>query len=118
MPVLPTPLVVSLYCWFAWEAGLVVRDLIRRKDRRRRDRGTRVIVSLSLAGSIGLGLLLRGWVPALDTPAPQAFAVAGVVLIWVGLAVRAWAVLTLGGSFSTYIHVDADQTVVTHGPYL
>ena len=38
-------------------------------------------------------------------------------MIWVGLALRVWAVLTLGRSFSTFIQVDADQAVVTHGPY-
>lgn len=111
------PFLVSIYCWFALEMGLVVRDLARRKARLNRDRGTRVIVSLSLAGSIGIGLLLRRLLPALDTPAPEAFAAAGVAVIWVGLAVRVWAVLTLGGSFSTFIQVDADQPVVTRGPY-
>ena len=38
-------------------------------------------------------------------------------MIWVGLAVRCWAVLTLGGSFSTFVQVDAEQAVVRHGPY-
>jgi protein-S-isoprenylcysteine O-methyltransferase Ste14 len=42
--------------------------------------------------------------------------VAGAVVIWVGLALRVWAVLTLGRSFSTFIQVDADQAVVTRGP--
>jgi protein-S-isoprenylcysteine O-methyltransferase Ste14 len=82
-----------------------------------RDRGTRIIVALSLAGSIWVGILLRGWVPALDTPAPNAFAAAGIVVLWVSLAVRVWAALTLGGLFSTLIQVDADQAVVTRGPY-
>jgi protein-S-isoprenylcysteine O-methyltransferase Ste14 len=82
-----------------------------------RDRGTRAIVSLSLVASIWIGILLPVWVPALNTPAPRTFAVAGIVLIWVGLAVRVWAVLTLGGSFSTFVEVDADQPVVTRGPY-
>jgi protein-S-isoprenylcysteine O-methyltransferase Ste14 len=115
--VLSTPFLVSIYCWFALEVGLVVRDLVRRKGRRGRDRGTRAIVSLSLAGSIWTGILLRGWVPALDTPAPHAFAAAGIVVLWVGLAVRVWAVITLGGSFRTFVEVDADQAVVTRGPY-
>jgi protein-S-isoprenylcysteine O-methyltransferase Ste14 len=117
MPGLSTPFLVSIYCWFAWEVGLLVRDLVRRKARLGPDRGTRVIVSLTLTGSILIGILLRSWVPALDTPAPNAFAVAGVVVIWVGLALRVWAVLTLGRSFSTFIQVDADQAVVTRGPY-
>src|SRR6266511_3451059 len=88
MPALSTPFLVSIYCWFALEVGLVVRDLVRRKGRPGRDRGTGVIVSLSLAAAI-----------------------------WVGLAVRVWAVLTLRGSFSTFIQVVADQAVVTGLPY-
>jgi protein-S-isoprenylcysteine O-methyltransferase Ste14 len=56
-------------------------------------------------------------VPALDTPAPHTFAAAGIVVLWVGLAVRVWAVVTLGGSFRTFVEVDADQAVVTRGPY-
>lgn len=114
---LSTPFLVSVFCWFALEVGLVVRDLLRRRARLGRDRGTRMIVALSLGGSIFIGSLLRRWVPALDTPAPDAFAVAGLVVIWVGLAVRVWAVMTLGGSFSTFVQVDADQAVVSRGPY-
>ncbi|MEW9533994.1 isoprenylcysteine carboxylmethyltransferase family protein [Microbispora sp. NPDC049125] len=117
MPALPTAFLVSIFCWSAFEGGLLVRDLVRRKGRLGRDRGTRAIVSLSLGGSIFLGIVLRGWVPALGTPAPHVFAAAGIVVIWVGLAVRVWAVLTLGGAFSTFIQVDADQVVVTRGPY-
>jgi protein-S-isoprenylcysteine O-methyltransferase Ste14 len=117
MSALSTPFLVSIYCWFALEMGLVVRDLVRRKSRLGQDRGTRAIVALSLAGSIWLGIVLRTWLPALDTPASNAFAVAGIVAIWTGLAVRVWAVLTLGGSFSTFLQVDADQAVVTRGPY-
>jgi hypothetical protein len=83
VPGLSTPCLVSIYCWFAWEVGLLARDLVRRKARLGPDRGTRVIVSLTLAGSIWIGILLGSWVPELDTPAPNAFAVAGVVVIWV-----------------------------------
>jgi hypothetical protein len=50
-------------------------------------------------------------------PTGRTAAVAGVVVIWAGLAVRIWAVLTLAGSFSTFIQVNTDQTVVTRGPY-
>jgi hypothetical protein len=87
-----TPFLVSIYCWFAFEVGLVVSDLARRRARPSRDRGTRAILALSLGGSIFIGSLLPRWVPALDTPAPDAFATAGLVVIWAGLA--AW----LGGT--------------------
>jgi protein-S-isoprenylcysteine O-methyltransferase Ste14 len=115
--VLSTPFLVSIYCWFALEMCLVVRDLVRRKTRLGRDRGTRAVVAFSLIGSIFIGTVVHGRVPALDTPAPQAFAVAGVVVLWAGLAVRVWAVVTLGRSFSTFVQVDTGQAVVTRGPY-
>jgi protein-S-isoprenylcysteine O-methyltransferase Ste14 len=115
---LAVPLQAALYCWFALEVGLVVRDVVGRKVRIGGDRGTRLGVSLSLAVSIGGALAMRRLVPALDTPGPAAaFTVAGVVVIALGLAVRVWAVVTLGRSFSTYIQVDADQPVITRGPY-
>jgi protein-S-isoprenylcysteine O-methyltransferase Ste14 len=114
---LSTAFVVSIFCWFALEVGLLIRDAVRRKGPLGRDRGTRAIVSLSLNVSILISWLLPRWAPALDTPATDAFAVAGIVVIWVGLALRVWAVITLGGSFSTFIQVGADQAVVTRGPY-
>jgi len=117
VPALSIPFQVSIYCWFAIEVVLLVRDLVRRKGRLRRDRGTRAAVSLSLVVSILFGWLMRLWVPALDMPAADAFAVAGIVLIWAGLAVRVWAVVTLGRSFSTFLQVRADQAVITRGPY-
>ena len=30
MPGLSMPFLVSIYCWFAWEGSLLVRDLVRR----------------------------------------------------------------------------------------
>jgi protein-S-isoprenylcysteine O-methyltransferase Ste14 len=118
MPVaLSIPYVVSLCCWVALEVGLAGRDLVRGKAGPGPDRGTRVIVALSLGGSIFVAVKLRQWVPGLDTPAPEAFAVAGLIAIWTGLAVRVWAVVSLGGSFSTFVHADAGQAVVTGGPY-
>jgi protein-S-isoprenylcysteine O-methyltransferase Ste14 len=114
---LPIPYMVSIYCWFVLEVGLLVRDLIRRRARLGQDRGTRAIVALSLGGAIFVGVLSRQWLPALDTPVPDVFAVAGLVVIWAGLAVRVWAVLTLGRSFSTFVQVDAGQEVVSSGPY-
>ncbi len=115
--VLSTPLLVSLCCWAGLEVVLAGRDLARGKARRGQDRGTRVIVAVSLGGAIVVGGLMRRWVPGLNTPAPTAFAVAGLVVMWAGLAARVWAVVTLGGSFSTFLQAEVDQPVVTSGPY-
>jgi len=43
--------------------------------------------------------------------------IAGLVIIWAGLAVRIWAVGTLGRAFRTTVEVDQGQAVVTRGPY-
>jgi protein-S-isoprenylcysteine O-methyltransferase Ste14 len=44
-------------------------------------------------------------------------AVAGIVVMWAGFALRAWAVRTLGRFFRVEVTVDSDQTVVDTGPY-
>lgn len=114
---LSSPFEVTIFSWFALELVLVVRDLITGRARLEHDRGTRGVVALTLAGSIFVGLALRTWLPALDTPARAVFEVAGLVVVWLGLALRVWAVVTLGRSFSTFVQVEAGQTVVTRGPY-
>jgi protein-S-isoprenylcysteine O-methyltransferase Ste14 len=111
------PYILSIVCWFALEVALGVRDAVRQKARQSPDRGTRAMVGLCIGVSIFMGTLMRRWVPALNTPIPAAFAVAGVVVIWIGLAVRVWAVRTLGGWFSTWLQADADQALITRGPY-
>jgi protein-S-isoprenylcysteine O-methyltransferase Ste14 len=110
-------LVASMSCWFAFELALAARDVVRRKGRSRHDRGTRTVVSFTLGVSVLLGAAMTAWVPGLDLPAPGVFAVAGAAVFWLGLAVRAWAVVALGGSFRTSVEVDAGQAVVTSGPY-
>ena len=114
---LSTSFLISIVCWSALEVVLLARDAVRRSARHRRDRGTRTLVALTLGGALVAAVLVRRWIHALDTPAPYAFAAAGILTIWAGLAVRVWAVVTLGRSFSTFVHVDAGQPVVTSGPY-
>ena len=113
---LPGIVLAPLYCWLVLEVGLLVRDLAGRR-RSDGDRGTRVLVSVTLIGAILLGLLLRTLAPALNTPAPHWWAVAGAVTMVLGLALRLWAVVTLGRSFSTFLGVQPGQTVIRHGPY-
>jgi protein-S-isoprenylcysteine O-methyltransferase Ste14 len=113
----PHALLVSIYCWWAFEIVLVIRDVVRRKGGLARDRGTRTVASLTVVGSVVVAGLLRTHVPALDTPAPTVFGIAGSVVLWCGLLLRAWAVVTLGRSFRTSVEVDAGQPVVTTGPY-
>jgi len=102
---------VTLVCWFVLEVSLRVREAVRGKGRRGHDRGTRALIAISVGAAIAIAATTGG-----DEPA-AAWQAAGVVVMWVGLATRIWAVATLGRSFRTTVEVDAGQAVVSTGPY-
>ena len=37
--------------------------------------------------------------------------------MWLGLAIRVWAIAALGSTFRTSVEVDPGQSVVSNGPY-
>lgn len=83
----------------------------------RRDRSAVVLISLLYAGLI-LGYLAGETVTSLALPGPQEFWFGtGVALIAVGVALRYWAIRTLGQWFTRRLIVAADQIVVSDGPY-
>jgi protein-S-isoprenylcysteine O-methyltransferase Ste14 len=97
MPSLPWLLQLSFFGWFALEVVL----LARRTNRQGYDRRTRTLVALTFFFSVLAGFMLRDRFPALGMPAADALVLAGVIVFWVGAALRVWAVLTFTGSFST-----------------
>ena len=94
------------------EACLRAAELVRGKGRGDRDRATRVWIGLGIGAAIAVGLAVRS-----VGRMPDELRVAGVVVMWLGLALRAWAVLSLGSSFRTTVEVDPGQAVVAGGPY-
>jgi protein-S-isoprenylcysteine O-methyltransferase Ste14 len=104
-----------LACWALLEVGLRVREAVQGKGRRDRDRGTRVLIAISLGAAIGAASVATSVAPSLRMPV--AVRVFGVVVMWLGLATRVWAVAALGRAFRTTVEVDPDQAVVTTGPY-
>jgi protein-S-isoprenylcysteine O-methyltransferase Ste14 len=105
----------TLACWAVLEVGLRVREAVQGKGARKRDRGTRILIAISLGATIGVASVATSVAPSLRTPV--ALRVVGVVVMWLGLATRVWAVAALGGAFRTTVEVDPDQAVVTTGPY-
>ena len=73
------------------KAAGVLREvtLLRTGERREEDRGT------------------NGWVPT----------IAGLAVMWAGIGLRAWAIVTLGRFFRRDVQVASDQFVVETGPY-
>jgi protein-S-isoprenylcysteine O-methyltransferase Ste14 len=105
----------TLVCWALLEVGLRVCEALRGKGARSRDRGSRALIAISLGAAIAAAGIATSVVPSLRIAvAVQVF---GVVVMWVGLATRVWAVVALGGAFRTTVEVDLDQAVVTTGPY-
>jgi protein-S-isoprenylcysteine O-methyltransferase Ste14 len=106
---------VTLAAWALLEVAVRVRETVQRKGRRDRDRGTRVLIALTLGAAIAAALLARSAAPSLRIPV--ALRNVGVALMWLGLALRVWAIATLGGDFRTTVEVDSGQIVRSTGPY-
>jgi protein-S-isoprenylcysteine O-methyltransferase Ste14 len=105
---------VTVAVWASLEVCVRVREAVRGKGRRDRDRGTRVLLALSLGAAIYAAVAARS-VQALRMSVPPP--IAGVALMWLGLGLRVWAIAALGGSFRTTVEVDSGQPVVSTGPY-
>jgi protein-S-isoprenylcysteine O-methyltransferase Ste14 len=91
--------------------------LTRRDSARANDRGTKQI--LVVAALVGL---LFGWgiahVPALRTYANTWWTLAiGASIALAGVVLRSWSVWTLGRHFRREVTIEADQRVITTGPY-
>jgi protein-S-isoprenylcysteine O-methyltransferase Ste14 len=106
---------LTLAAWALVEVGVRVREGVKGKGRADRDRGTRVLVALTLGAGIAAALAARSVAPDLRMPA--IVRVVGVVVVWLGLALRVWAIAALGESFRTTVEVEPGQTVVSRGPY-
>ena len=106
---------LTLAAWALVEVGVRVREAAQGKGRASRDRGTRVLIVVTLGAAIIAALGARSALPELRMPAP--LRVAGVVAMWLGLALRIWAIAALGGGFRTTVEVEPGQPVVSSGPY-
>jgi protein-S-isoprenylcysteine O-methyltransferase Ste14 len=116
-------LIVTLAAWVSVEATLALRDVIRGKGSTARDRGTR---STLVVGWLA-AFLAATWIADVTGHAVTGHAgawhlggwhlITGLILMWAGLAIRVWSVVTLGASFRTTVEVDADQPLVDTGPY-
>jgi protein-S-isoprenylcysteine O-methyltransferase Ste14 len=106
---------LTLAVWALVEVGVRVGERVQGKGRADRDRGTRVLIAIALGAAIVAALGARSVAPELRMPV--ALRMAGVAVMWLGLALRVWAIAALGGGFRTTVEVEPGQAVVSSGPY-
>jgi protein-S-isoprenylcysteine O-methyltransferase Ste14 len=90
----------------------------RNRDGSRLDRTSLLVVQATAIGGVGGAVLLTRRLPgAALAGAEWPLFVAGLVLMCAGVAIRQWAVATLGRFFTIDVRVQPSQTVVDRGPY-
>jgi protein-S-isoprenylcysteine O-methyltransferase Ste14 len=116
-------LAVSGAIWLILELGLIARDRQQGRGGKDEDRGTRALNFTLIGGAVTAADVLAAVIgkhSAWEIPGAGSHGwpiVTGIVIIWLGLALRAWAIVVLGRSFVTTVEVEAGQAVVSHGPY-
>jgi protein-S-isoprenylcysteine O-methyltransferase Ste14 len=92
--------------------------LVRRRDAVAQDRGTKWIIVLVSRVALAAAFAIAALVPGLRAGANDWWTLgAGVAIVLAGVALRAWAIVTLGRYFRREVTIEPGQTLVRRGPY-
>lgn len=108
---------VSYSVWGTMELWLIRRDA-RPVQGENRDRGSRyAFMALLPAGLVG-AFLAPGILPQANiTLSPRLTFYFAIACIWVGVALRFWAISTLGRFFRTSVVLQTNHELIHSGPY-
>jgi protein-S-isoprenylcysteine O-methyltransferase Ste14 len=115
--VLEVLIYVTLGGWILFEISLIVRDRRHGRGSRRADRGTILLNALFVVETVVVSGILSATLHVFVVPGAIWFRLVGLIIVWLGLALRVWAITTLGAAFRMTVEVEQSQTVVTKGPY-
>ena len=118
----PLPILLFWLNFCAWVViwiGLVLRDRGSNVDvHTPSDQGSRTVIGISLWSGVLLAFLTAWAVPAAHIPGSGwPLLLGGLVLIWGGIALRVWAVRTLGPLFRTVVVIQDKHQLIIAGPY-
>jgi protein-S-isoprenylcysteine O-methyltransferase Ste14 len=118
-PVLLGVMAVSLVIWRVMESVIDILTYKRlRSGARRQDKGSRLVLAVLIVLGALLSYLVAFNVPAtaITISRPLLFWL-GILLIYMGMALRLYAIKVLGAFFTTTLAVASEQTVIETGPY-
>jgi protein-S-isoprenylcysteine O-methyltransferase Ste14 len=103
--------------WVALWLGIVQRD--RGTDVHvPSDQGSRALIGTTLWSGVLCAFLLAWTVPVAQLPGSEGpVLLGGLLLMWGGMALRLWAVRTLGRFFRTVVLIQDHHRLVYDGPY-
>jgi protein-S-isoprenylcysteine O-methyltransferase Ste14 len=106
------------------EVLLTVTRRSRTRTGTKQDKSTLLVVWVGIMLSVAAGVyvarstsLMTGSLSVLALPQGHLFALAGVFLFVTGVALRWWAIITLGRFFTVDVVVEKDHEVVERGPF-
>ena len=106
---------LTLAGWAVLELALRVRERLQGRGSAARDCATRALIAITLGTTIALAAVIASRATAPPIAGP--YGAAGLIVMWLGLAIRVWAIAALGRAFRTTVEVDPGQRVVSTGPY-
>jgi len=107
----------SYGAWALMELTILMRDA-RAASGQKKDAGSRFAFMVLIPASFFAAWAAPYYWPMarIALPARATFYTA-ITLIWAGMALRLWAVVTLGRFFRTSVFIHEDHKLVTSGPY-
>jgi protein-S-isoprenylcysteine O-methyltransferase Ste14 len=99
------------------EVLLTVTRRSRTRTGTKQGKSTLLVVWLGIMLSVAAGVYVEAYWPEAALPYGHLFAMAGVVLFVAGVALRWWAIITLGRFFTVDVVVEKDHEVVERGPF-
>jgi protein-S-isoprenylcysteine O-methyltransferase Ste14 len=108
---------ILFWAWTASEALLQFAMRTRSRAGVSKDRGSLILLLLVIFLSVWGALSYRPTPGQMLPGDPKTFGLAALALMSAGMAVRAYAILTLGNAFSTNVAIRATQRLKTNGLY-
>ena len=104
----------SLYLWFLIEMLNTFVIGRHRRGGQRQDRGSVWGILLTIYAALALIFVMRGLGLGVLSSVWQWL---GLALIWLGVVLRTWAIISLGRAFTAMVEVNPAQSLITSGPY-